>query len=412
MNATSGACPPPLLGGIEELAENRRQGHPLPDWIDATALPPQAAADWVQVVEFLYSYRGSPDTFNAYRRETERLLAWAWRVAGLGLAQIRRADIEGYIDFVKSPPREWLGTGQCPRFVQVQGRQRPNPQWRPFVVRPGPGPTPPPYQPSQKALQAVFAVLGSFFGYLVQEEYCDNNPVALVRQKSKHLRRRQGQEPIRRLSETQWAYVIETATRLADADPPRHERTLFMLSALYTLYLRISELVASPRWTPTMGDFVQDADGHWWFNTVGKGNKERSIAVSDTMLRALRRYRRALGLSPLPPPADPHPLILNQRGGGPLTSTRQVRMIVQSVFDTAIDRLRQDGLDDEAGALGAATVHWLRHTGISDDVRRRPREHVRDDAGHGSSAITDRYIDIERRARHESARRKALHPDD
>jgi|GEM_PF-3743224 hypothetical protein len=41
-----------------------------------------------------------------------------------------------------------------------------------------------------------------------------------------------------------------------------------------------------------------------------------------------------------------------------------------------------------------ATVHWLRHTGISDDVKHRPREHVHDDAGHGSGAITDRYIDV------------------
>ena len=35
-------------------------------------------------------------------------------------------------------------------------------------------------------------------------------------------------------------------------------------------------------------------------------------------------------------------------------------------------------------------VHWLRHTGISDDAKIRPREHVRDDADHGSGAITDK----------------------
>jgi len=53
-------------------------------------------------------------------------------------------------------------------------------------------------------------------------------------------------------------------------------------------------------------------------------------------------------------------------------------------------------------------VHWLRHTGISDDVKRRPREHVRDDAGHSSSAITDKYIDIELRERHRSAKNKPI----
>ena len=47
-------------------------------------------------------------------------------------------------------------------------------------------------------------------------------------------------------------------------------------------------------------------------------------------------------------------------------------------------------------------------TGISDDVKTRPREHVRDDAGHSSGAITDRYIDIELRERHRSAKEKII----
>jgi hypothetical protein len=56
--------------------------------------------------------------------------------------------------------------------------------------------------------------------------------------------------------------------------------------------------------------------------------------------------------------------------------------------------------------LRSATVHWLRHTGISDDVKVRPREHVRDDAGHSSGAITDRYIDVELQERAKSSARK------
>ena len=59
-----------------------------------------------------------------------------------------------------------------------------------------------------------------------------------------------------------------------------------------------------------------------------------------------------------------------------------------------------------------ATVHWLRHTGISDDVKHRPREHVRDDAGHGSGAITDKYIDVNLKDRHRSAKNKIIQEDD
>src|SRR5260364_373124 len=50
-----------------------------------------------------------------------------------------------------------------------------------------------------------------------------------------------GQGKIRRLSELQWHYVIETAEIMAQ-ESPQHERTLFIMTALYALYLRISEL--------------------------------------------------------------------------------------------------------------------------------------------------------------------------
>jgi integrase len=229
-----------------------------------------------------------------------------------------------------------------------------------------------------------------------------------MRQKSKFVQKRQGLTKVRRLSQQQWQTVIETAQRMAAENPQAHERTLFIISALYSLYLRISELAASDRWTPTMNDFSKDQDGLWWFTTVGKGNKERQIAVSDTLLAALKRWRKFQGLSVLPSPADESPLIPVHRGTGPLSNTTHIRAIVQTCFDHAIQRLVHEGQAEEAESLMDATVHWLRHTGISDDVKIRPREHVRDDAGHSSSAITDKYIDIELKERHKSARKKLI----
>lgn len=88
--------------------------------------------------------------------------------------------------------------------------------------------------------------------------------------------------------------------------------------------------------------------------------------------------------------------------------TRTIRAIVQICFDEAMLKLKSDNLSEEAESLAEATVHWLRHTGISNDVMHRPREHVRDDAGHGSSAVTDKYIDIELRARYRSAKNKPV----
>ena len=94
-----------------------------------------------------------------------------------------------------------------------------------------------------------------------------------------------------------------------------------------------------------------------------------------------------------------------------MKSTRYIRELVQACFDRSCERLIKDNQKEEAEQLATATVHWLRHTGISDDVKHRPREHVRDDAGHSSGSITDKYIDIELHERHKSAKHKRIKPE-
>lgn len=364
---------------------------------------------------FLKSYIGSQGTFNSYRREVERLLHWAALIAKKSLDQLKRDDIEAFVEFCQKPFKHWIGNTKPARFIVKDGARIPNPKWRPFVVtiskaerRKGAEPKINKFELSNGSLRELFAILSSFYSYLLQEEYVYMNPVALIRQKSKFIRKQQGKTKIRRLSELQWQYVISKAQQLAEQDPDIHERTLFIMSTLYSLYLRISELTAGDRWTPNMNDFTKDHDGNWWFTTVGKGNKERQIAVSDAMLNVLKRWRKYLGLSLLPSPADHSPLLPKTKGNGPIKSMNYVRKIVQYCFDQTIEQLHQDGIAEEAETLNEATVHWLRHTGISDDVKIRPREHVRDDAGHSSGATTDKYIDIELRERHRSAKEKLI----
>lgn len=411
--------PVPLFDTLEHLGTpNHIQSVDVCQQFPNQTFPDGANNDYRHACNFLYTYRGSAETFKSYRREVERLLQWAWFVHGKTLDHLHRIDFETFLEFCQSPPNHWIGLKHVVRFIEQDGQHIPNPNWHPFVAtiskkahRDGKQPLAKGYALSQNALQAIFAILSSFYNYLVQEEYTSANPIAQIRQKSKFLRKHQSKRQIRRLSELQWAYVIETAEIMAKENPETHERTLFMMNALFAMYLRISELAASTRWIPQMGHFYKDMDGNWWFKTVGKGNKERDICVSDAMLAALKRYRTSLGLTTLPSPAETTPLISKSLGKGPIEGTRHIRKIVQSCFDRAIERLTHDGFTEEAEMLISATVHWLRHTGISEDVKIRPREHVRDDAGHSSSAITDRYIDIELRARHASAKKKLIKQD-
>lgn len=377
----------------------------------------QYRQDFTYALNFLRSYSGSVGTFNSYRRETERLLQWCWHIRKITLKQLKREDIEQFIRFCQHPPTAWIGFKKTPRYIETQGTRVPNPNWRPFVVqvsksarKQGRKADVTNFRLSQGAIQEIFAILSTFFNFLIAEEYILSNPVALIRQKSKFIRKHQQHTPIRRLSLKQWQAVLHAAEELAQQYPEKHERTRFILSLLYGMYLRISELAASERWVPTMNNFAKDSKGAWWFTTVGKGNKERQIAVSEAMLDSLIRWRLFLGLTPLPSPADNSPLIPRLRGHGPMSDTAPLRRLVQLCFDKATEQLRLEQQVEEADNLASATVHWLRHTGISEDVKIRPREHVRDDAGHSSSATTDRYIDVELQARYQSARKKTIVP--
>lgn len=375
-------------------------------------------AEYRAITYFLYNFRGSEDTFNSYRREIERFAQWSWMIHQKSLLELRRHDIENFIEFAQSPPAEWIGTKIVSRFIVQNGQRIPNPDWRPFIVKisksafqEGKRAKKNKFSLSSEALKQLFAILSTFYQYLIQEEMADVNPIALIRQKSKYIRKQQGIAPVRRLSLEQWATVMNVAEKLAADHPLLHERTLFIMHALYDMYLRISELTASTRWTPNMNDFFRDSHGDWWFKTVGKGNKMRQIAVSDNMLSALKRYRQFLNLPPLPSIDEQQPLLMKTRGNTPISSARAIRHIVQLCFDQAIAELRATGSTEEARMLQAATVHWLRHTGISEDVKIRPREHVRDDAGHSTSAITDRYIDVELKERAKSAKKKRSLPE-
>ena len=369
--------------------------------------------DYAYSVEFLKSYAGRSGTFNSYRREVERFLQWCWFVQKTTLPNIHRQDLEQYIRFCQNPRQDWIGPHKVPRFIEENQERTPNKNWRPFVL---------PYKKpnaessqfllSQGAIQEIFAILSTYFNFLIADEYLSLNPITLMRQKSKFIQKNQQSAPIRRLSLVQWQTVLEIVEQLANKEPNKHERTRFILHAMYGMYLRISELAASERWIPTMNDFAKDHHGNWWFTTVGKGNKRRQIAVSEMVLESLKRWRIFLGLPPLPSPGENQYLIPKIKGFGPIAETVTIRRLIQHCFDLAAQTLKQQNLHEEAHHLSSATVHWLRHTSISEDVKTRPREHVRDDAGHASSATTDRYIDVELTERHKSALNKKILPED
>ena len=91
------------------------------------------------------------------------------------------------------------------------------------------------YNPWQAAVSSTFAVLSSLYDYLMQVDY-----------------------------------VLQTAEQMAEDNSVVHERTLFVMAALFAMYLRVSELVADERSAPVTGDFKKDGDN----------NRRRSLSLA------------------------------------------------------------------------------------------------------------------------------------
>lgn len=408
--------PTPILDDLESIGNPfKRSDFDTKSFFETEKTVKGSKLDYEYSLKFLYSYNGSKATFNAYRRELERFLQWCWRIEKRSAMVIQREDIEDYVRFCIDPPQAWIGTRSTSRFLIVDGNKVPNQEWRPFLVtvskdkfRKGLEPDKKEFLLSQAALKGIFTALSSYYDYLNQEKLLDANPIKLIRQKSKYLEKTQKVHVVRRISDLQWEYVIDAAENLADNNPETHERTLFIIYCLFSMYLRVSELVSDDNATPYMNDFKRDHARYWWFHVTGKGNKHRKVTVCDEMLSALKRYRRFRGMSSLPTPDEKEVLIPKLKGKGPIKDTKHIRNLVQLVFDNAHDLMLKDTLEEDAAELKTATVHWLRHTGISRDVVHRPREHVRDDAGHASMATTDKYIESDERERHASGKQKPI----
>lgn len=366
--------------------------------------------------QFLIAYKGSQDTFKTYRREVERLLQWSWSVKNKSITKLKRTDIEEYLEFCQKPPKRWIGFSRPTRFVTKDDQRIPNPKWRPFVVsqsktnrKKGEELTKDSFCFSHGAMKSLLLVLSTFYNFLISEDYIEHNPILKLRQKSRFIRKSQNQATIRRLSELQSQYLFKTAIQLANDQDYLHERNLFVISLMFLAYIRISELVVRPTHSPKMCDFFRDSSGRWWYRVIGKGNKERKIAVGSDLLGSLMRWRNILSLPSLPSPTDKTPLLPKSKGQGGITNSAHLRSQIQACFDHAIEALRSDNQREEADLLENATPHWLRHTGISMDVEDgRPISHIKDDAGHADIQTTSHYIDADSTARHESAANKKL----
>ena len=374
------------------------------------SLESTAIKELIFVLDFLYIMgRKSDGTFIRFRNEIERWCLFCWQTRAKGIFQISRKDLEAYIEFVWKPDKLWIGLSVQQRFKPQSGQFYSNHKWHPFVAKmaksllkkdPDATASVEQYRPSQESLISTFTAISVLYQHAQMEEICDKNYVPVVKKSCPYLVKEVQRKTPDTLSELQWEYVLGITKDMADKEQ-NYERNLFIIVTLKSLYLRVSELSEHAKWRPTMSDFSKDSDDFWYLTVFGKGNKIRSVTVPLAYLDYLKRYRHYRGLSSLPSPDEDSAMLNKLRGSGNMTA-RQIRRIVEQSFDFAIKALQKDGFAEDANYLMAATTHWLRHTGATEDAGTRPLKHLADELGHASSETTDKnYIqsNIKDRAR-------------
>ena len=359
----------------------------------------------------------SPHTYDRFRNEVERFLLWSFLEKQTPIDQLRKSDLLEYADFCWQPPVTWISTSNQERFKISAGYSTANPLWAPFKMQIAKSQKlamadkvldKKKYRPSQQTLTSMFTAIVVFYNYLMNEEFCLGNPAQIAKKDCRHFIVDAQVKEVNRLNTVQWQYVLDVAVDMANEDTI-FERNLFVIAALKTLFLRISELSERPNWSPIMGHFWQDDDENWWLKVFGKGRKLRDVTVPTDFMSFLTRYRTARGLSAYPSSNENTVMVEKIRGQGGMTA-RQLRRIVQSVFDQAYETMRQHEGEAKALKLKEASTHWLRHTGASMEIERgRPLKDVSEDLGHASMATTDTiYVQTENKKRAESGKRRKV----
>lgn len=137
------------------------------------------------------------------------------------------------------------------------------------------------YKPSPSTLNQIYTICSRLFEYMIEDGTAAANPFRMIKTRTLNRGTPQEEGSNRALMPLQCDYVLETAERMAQDEPERHERTLFIVATLFAMYLRVSDIVGRPNWHPVMGDFRQDPGGNWWYHVIGKGNKAGKVAVRD-----------------------------------------------------------------------------------------------------------------------------------
>lgn len=386
----------PLFPSFTELKDFDWRDYPqLEAFFDAREPWCKELWQWARDYLLYLGRNKSEHTYTRFRSDIEKFLLWCFFSAEKSALACNKNDLLDYAEFFFKPPQSWIALNNVDKFTREAGFFYVNDAWRPFryladkgSLAEGVAPDKRKYRPSQQSMLAMFSALNGFYNYLIENEHTFANPAALAKKDCRRLVKDAQVKETKRLDQSQWQFLLDTAENMAREDSI-FERNLFLIAAMKTMFLRISELAEREDWVPEMHHFWQDDDNNWWLKIYGKGKKIRDVSVPASFLPYLEHYRTWRGLSPLPSRQERQAIVEKIRGTGGM-SARQLARLVHQVLEQAYARMHAQQGVKAAQIFKEVSPHWLRHTGASMEIERgRALKDVSEDLGHASMATTD-----------------------
>ncbi len=395
----------PLERAVIPLALNGEHGSnrfPGPSRIDA-------AHDLAAVHSWLSSKDGNAKTYNAYKKELERLLLWSVLERGKALSSLNTDDCKAYVQFLKTltvADHQWVTLAPA---IKGQG------SWKPFTYRnpkrvamPADGNQVPP-QParvlSPRSVNYAKTVISSCMDWLVKQQYLKHNNFDGIAGIKFGQAKSMANNRAFTLKQMQRVFIYAESQVVPDSPAFLHgRRTLYILKLAFSTGLRLHELAAA-----SFGDIEcleDDAGEHYFLKVVGKGSKERKTSLPQAFIEELKGYLRLRGLPSqfgfLP---QQGPLIpsLRDKAGRKHLSPAGLHKVLAAFFDRMLGDLEAGGNADPrlAGKLRQASAHWLRHSYgsyLAND-RQVPLAYIRDELGHANISTTSLYLDTDAKQR-------------
>ena len=208
------------------------------------------------------------------------------------------------------------------------------------------------------------ASIRSFFNFLVQENYIEDNPSQLVR--SPRIEKK--------LPRVLTTKEVDRLLQQPSRDGQSGSRDKAMLELLYASGIRVSELVSL-----NLTDFSPEAG---FLRCRGKGMKERIVPVGSVAVKYVREYLSG-GRRKMLKGGDEKALFLNHHGR---------RLTRQGFWKILKKYARQSKLSDEV------TPHTLRHSFATHLIENgADLRSVQEMLGHSDISTTQIYTQITRR---------------